>query len=123
MNATRSSVSRMDVTSNYYNAHTGALLAVIFLGVVLGEASFGQAQIANANSARTQEQIADAAAPAQPEKGVEDIPAEGTKASAAASKATDSAIPADVIRELEAMRARIDQLEKELKARDSAPSV
>src|SRR5215831_13289672 len=99
----------------------GSLLAAIVLGIILGEAAFGHAQTANPNSSRTQRQIAEASAPSQPEMAADDMPAEGTRASAAPSQATDPAISADVVRELEAMRARIDQLEKELKARDSAP--
>jgi hypothetical protein len=120
MNAIESKAQRGNVASNRYNVLSVSILAVIAL-ISLGEASAAQAQTANPNSAQTQKQIAEASA--QTQNVTPEASAVGTTASAAGVKETGPVVPADIVKELEAMRSRIDQLEKELKARDGASSV
>ena len=122
MNAIESKAQHRNVASNRYNVLSVSMLAVIAL-ISLGEASAAQAQTANPNSAQPQEQITDAPAQAQTQNATPDASVVGTTASTATGKVSDPVIPADVVKELEAMRSRIDQLEKELKARDGASSV
>jgi hypothetical protein len=122
MKAIECKTSCSDIGSNGYNVVVIAFLAILLV-VSFAGATATQAQTASPNSAQTQEQIADSSARAQTQNATPDASAAGTTASAATAKAADPVIPADVVKELEAMRARIDQLEKELKARDGASSV
>src|SRR5215831_14059276 len=96
-------------------------VALVTLIAALGPRCFAQTpahrvgapeQLANANQAAQPESSA-----AAPETGISQ-----SKASQPANLA-EPAMPAEVIKELERMRARIDQLEKELKARTSEPAV
>jgi Putative beta-barrel porin-2, OmpL-like. bbp2 len=109
-----------------YISHSGCVSAsclTVFLILSFGDATVTQAQTASPNSAQTQEQIADASGQAQTQGASPGASAMGTTASDTTAKASDPLLPADVLRELEAMRARIGQLEKQLKARDGAASV
>ena len=103
------------------NALSVSFLTVVVLALTVGSAT-SQAQTAATDSAPNQRQIAEAAAPAGTANDTTRVTAAGAAVLAAPPQSAAPAIPVDVVKELEAMRARIDQLEKQLKARDDASS-
>jgi hypothetical protein len=103
------------------NALSVSFLTVVVLALTVGSAT-SQAQTAATDSAPNQRQIAEAAAPAGTANDTTRVTAAGAAVLAAPAQSAAPAIPVDVVKELEAMRARIDQLEKQLKARDDASS-
>ena len=120
MNAIEGKTPR-SIGSNGYKVFAVSFLAILLI-LTVGKATATQAQTVSPNSAQTQAHITDASARAQRQNATADASPGGTTLSVAPAEAPDPAIPADVVKELEVMRARIDQLEKELKLRSTATS-
>jgi Putative beta-barrel porin-2, OmpL-like. bbp2 len=98
------------------------ILALLLLIAVIG--THGPRCYAQTQD-RAGQQSANANAPAEANGAASapDTATSGPGAAAQPSKLAEPPVPAEVMKELEVMRGRIDQLERELKARDVAPAV
>jgi len=112
-------------TAKAYLLHASKLISLASLTLALvvaqGARCFAQAptqtQSAPEEVARANEPGQPASSAAAPDTGT------GQNQASEPAKRAEPAVPAEVVKELELMRARIDQLEKELKAREGAPTL
>jgi len=96
------------------------LRVTLFLGLAITQVPCSHGQDAAVVPEQTEAQTASARPAPQLTDG-SSVPNSDTGDSSRPASAAQPLAPEEITKELEAMRARIDQLEKELKAREAAP--
>jgi len=101
-----------------------SLATFLAVGLAIAQLPRCYGQDTGPTSTQAGEQVAQANGPAQPAANVaaSGTETDDTNKPAPSGKVADPAVPAEVVKELEQMKARIDELEKELKTRNATPA-
>ena len=100
----------------------GELLVLFALAFAFGQASPCFAQVQDHNSQTAPEQFANMNGPSRPASGANAPDDRNVQSSTPAPSKVAEPNVSEITKELEVMRARIDQLEHELKAREASPA-